>query len=186
MKNIILKSKIRILNNVHKFLVKLNTFLMSKTDEPQIYYLKGDATNPIETGGDRLITHICNDKGGWGAGFVLALSKKWSKPEQMYRSIPISQLILGTVQYVSVDRGILVVNMIAQHGYRNSSNGKPPIRYDALVTAFKEISKRNEMLYNPTIHMPKIGTGLAGGDWDVIEQLIIEHINCPVYVYELN
>jgi hypothetical protein len=29
----------------------------------------------------KLICHICNDLGGWGKGFVLALSRRWEGPE---------------------------------------------------------------------------------------------------------
>ncbi|WP_253732040.1 hypothetical protein [Listeria monocytogenes] len=42
----------------------------------QITYLKGDATNPMAKG-NKIIAHICNDVGGWGKGFVLAISRKW-------------------------------------------------------------------------------------------------------------
>lgn len=35
-----------------------------------IHYVKGDATCPM-TPGTKIIAHICNDRGGWGKGFVL-------------------------------------------------------------------------------------------------------------------
>lgn len=49
-----------------------------------INYTTGDATAPT-TQGNKIIVHICNDVGGWGKGFVLAISKKWKQPEQNYR-----------------------------------------------------------------------------------------------------
>src|SRR5205823_6841477 len=49
-----------------------------------ITYLKGDATCP-QAKGVKIICHVCNDIGGWGKGFVLALSKRWSEPEAAYR-----------------------------------------------------------------------------------------------------
>ena len=49
-----------------------------------IIYIKGDATSPISPG-NKIITHICNDIGGWGKGFVLALSKKWKVTEEADR-----------------------------------------------------------------------------------------------------
>ncbi len=52
-----------------------------------INYVKGDATSPIGDG-VKLIVHVCNDIGAWGAGFVLALSKKWITPEKQYKRIP--------------------------------------------------------------------------------------------------
>ncbi|HJK89231.1 MAG TPA: hypothetical protein RMH85_21120 [Polyangiaceae bacterium LLY-WYZ-15_(1-7)] len=50
-----------------------------------IDYVVGDATRP---GGDgpKIIVHVCNDVGGWGRGFVTALSKRWAAPEEAYRA----------------------------------------------------------------------------------------------------
>ena len=48
-----------------------------------IHYCIGDATYPNGIG-NMIIPHICNDIGGWGAGFVLAISKRWKLPEQKY------------------------------------------------------------------------------------------------------
>ena len=47
----------------------------------EINYIKGDATNP-QISGNKIIVHICNDIGGWGKGFVLAISNKWKEPEK--------------------------------------------------------------------------------------------------------
>ncbi len=49
-----------------------------------IQYVKGDATNPAGPG-SKIIVHICNDVGGWGKGFVVALSNRWPEPEKQYR-----------------------------------------------------------------------------------------------------
>ncbi|MFR9246851.1 MAG: hypothetical protein ACLVLB_15195 [Bacteroides thetaiotaomicron] len=70
----------------------------------EILYIKGDATAPIGSG-VKVITHICNDIGGWGKGFVLALSKKWKMPEEAYRQWYKSQeeFTLGAVQFVNVE-----------------------------------------------------------------------------------
>lgn len=47
-----------------------------------IQYIKGDATYPerITPESIKIIVHIVNDMGAWGAGFVLALNKRWNKP----------------------------------------------------------------------------------------------------------
>ncbi|PSL41287.1 hypothetical protein CLV51_1211 [Chitinophaga niastensis] len=47
-----------------------------------IIYFKGDATKPLGSA-NKIIAHICNDIGGWGKGFVTAISKRWSEPEKM-------------------------------------------------------------------------------------------------------
>lgn len=76
-----------------------------------IIYLKGDATEP-KVEGTKIITHICNNKGGWGRGFVLSLSKKWKEPEKAYRKC---ELKLGNAYEVFCEDDIYVVNMIAQN-----------------------------------------------------------------------
>lgn len=156
----------------------------------KINYIKGDATNPVGEG-IKLIVHVCNDIGGWGAGFVLALSKKWKQPEIQYRGIQVKHLKLGFVQYVPVEKKIIIANMIGQHTCSSNVNGVPPIRYGAVVTCLKEVTKFAKILgksKGPTsIHMPRIGCGLAGGSWSIMEQVILEatsDISVTVYDFE--
>ena len=96
-----------------------------------ITYLKGDATNP-QSDGNKIIIHICNDINGWGAEFVLALSKKWKEPEQQYHNWfkSKSNFVLGEIQLVPVEKDIWVINMIAQEGF--SSPGKPAMISEAI------------------------------------------------------
>lgn len=149
----------------------------------KIKYLKGDATRP-QGDGNKIICHICNDIGAWGAGFVLALSKRWSEPEEAYREQPKNELILGKVMLVPVEDDISVANMIAQRGVGFDNNGLAPIRYGALRACLAAV---NNVAYRTgaTLHMPRIGAGLAGGDWTTIEQIIEECASVDVYVYDL-
>jgi len=147
-----------------------------------IHYLKGDATQPIGDG-NKIIVHICNDIGKWGAGFVLAVSKRWTEPEAEYRKI--NDYELGNVQYVSVEDDIIIANMIAQHGVGYDENNNPPIQYGALRICLADVNDR-AYKSNATLHMPRIGTGLAGGDWQVIENIIKNVMSVDVYVYDLN
>ena len=81
-----------------------------------ITYTKGDATRPAGAG-NKIIVHICNDIGGWGKGFVMAVSKRWLEPEQQYRQWHQSKqnFALGEVQFVQVDLDTWVANMIGHH-----------------------------------------------------------------------
>lgn len=49
-----------------------------------LQFIQGDATDP-QAKGNRIIAHICNNLGGWGKGFVLAISERWPQPEEEYR-----------------------------------------------------------------------------------------------------
>jgi O-acetyl-ADP-ribose deacetylase (regulator of RNase III) len=152
-----------------------------------ISYLNGDATNP-QAEGNKIIAHICNDLGGWGKGFVLAISKKWNAPEKEYRNWFKTNLNfdLGEIQLVNVETEIWIANMIGQHKVITNSKGIPPIRYRAVEECLEKLS--NEALkLNASIHMPRIGCGLAGGKWEEIEPIINKTLlknNVEVYVYD--
>jgi O-acetyl-ADP-ribose deacetylase (regulator of RNase III) len=149
----------------------------------EIFYITGDATCP-RGDGKKIIVHICNDKGRWGKGFVLALSAKWKEPEQTYREENVRDLKLGNVQIVEVEPDILVANMIAQHDTCSGPSGLPPIRYGAVRACLSAV---NDLAFriSATLHMPRIGCGLAGGRWEDIEKIIKETCEVNVYVYDL-
>lgn len=150
-----------------------------------IQYIQGDATLP-QGEGNKIIAHICNNAGRWGSGFVVALSKRWAQPEYAYRSWHgDATFILGHIQIVKVSDGLIVANMIAQHGIRGASN-PIPIRYDALEKCLEALS-RVARSRSASIHMPRIGCGLAGGKWDRVEPIIQKALiekDIPVTVYD--
>jgi O-acetyl-ADP-ribose deacetylase (regulator of RNase III) len=148
----------------------------------KINYVKGDATKPIGDG-LKIIAHICNNVGAFGAGFVVALSKRWLKPELEYRRMKREDRVLGHVQFVPVTKDIVVANMIAQHDIK-PQYGIPPIRTVALRYCL-ELVNTEAIKTGATIHMPRIGAGLAGGNWSEIEKIINETLTVDVTVYDL-
>ncbi len=154
-----------------------------------IVYLVGDATKPMGAG-NKIIAHVCNDVGAWGKGFVLALSKLSPLLERSFREWDggreHNDFALGAVQFVPVSPDIMVANMIGQHGIR-ALRGVPPIRYDAVESALKTVGSKAR-IENASVHLPRIGCGLAGGEWSKIEPLIEQQIcslGVPVFVYDL-
>ncbi|MFH8474047.1 macro domain-containing protein [Streptomyces sp. NPDC018000] len=139
----------------------------------EITYVRGDATAP-QGQGVRLIAHVCNDLGGWGKGFVLAVSRRWPEPEmayrRWYRDRAGNDFALGAAQFVQVDPHLWVANMVGQRGLRTGSKGVP-VRYEAIDTALAAVADRAVEL-GASVHMPRIGCGLAGGKWSRIEPLI--------------
>ena len=154
-----------------------------------ITYVIGDATDPSrEKPG--IIVHVCNDIGAWGKGFVLALSKRWREPERearaWYKGERTPPHALGEVQFVQVEEALWVANLIGQHGIRRK-NGVPPIRYQAIQDGLNRVAEYAR-IRGATVHMPRIGCGLAGGVWDKIEPMInAELVNkgILVVVYDL-
>ncbi|WP_328844173.1 Appr-1-p processing protein [Streptomyces sp. NBC_00258] len=143
----------------------------------EITYVRGDATTPLGKG-VKLIAHVCNDIGGWGKGFVLALSNRWPEPEAAYRrwhrERAGNDFALGATQLVKVDRYMWVANMIGQRGTKTGSKGVP-VRYEAIDTALALLADKALEL-DASVHMPRIGCGLAGGKWSRVEPLITERL----------
>jgi len=153
-----------------------------------IVYIKGDATVP-QAKGVKIIAHICNNLGGWGKGFVLAISKRWQSPEQEYRqwhrNRSKNDFSLGNIQIVQVEKYIYVANMIGQQGMKTGSNGVP-IRYEAVKKCLEKLVQEAISL-DASVHIPRIGCGLAGGKWGKIEPLIKETLiknNISTTVYD--
>ena len=152
-----------------------------------INYIKGDATQPMGEG-NKIIVHICNDIGGWGKGFVLAISNRWKEPELKYREWYQSKLNfnLGQVQFVKVEEDIWVANLIGQHKIYKDEAGNVPIRYEAIKVGLLMVAKFS-IENNFSVHMPRIGCGLAGGKWEFVEPIIIETLssnNLEVTIYD--
>lgn len=150
-----------------------------------ISYFKGDATAPqLYVNKHHYILHVCNDEGLWGAGFVKSISKKWPLVEKHYRDehFKLNSLLypLGTVQFVKVQFDITVVNMIAQRGI-GIKYGQIPLSYSALELCLGRLCNEKDAVFIG----PKFGAGLAGGDWNVISDIIGKTIG-DIDIYEQN
>lgn len=161
-----------------------------------IIYKVGDATDPNDVEGCKILVHIVNSVGAFGAGFVVALSNRWPQPESVYRSLTKEGLVLGDIQIVQVAHDIIVVNMVAQIlGYSQGPDGKmiPPIRYEALRACLEKVcclAQGLQAASDETISVigPRFGSALAGGDWRIIEKIVKETLcdmDIPVFIYDL-
>ena len=141
---------------------------------PSISYRTGDATAPLSPP-PLLIAHVCNDIGRWGRGFAAALSARWPvlRPafRAWYQDRASNDFALGAVQFVEVAPGLWVANMVGQRGILRKNRSDAPVRYDALLTALQTTADFAQAR-QASVQMPRIGAGLAGGDWDQIVPLI--------------
>ncbi len=90
------------------------------------------------------------------------------------------------MQFVPVTPDITVANLIGQHGM-GIRQGIPPVRYEAIRAGLSHVAGFANT-HAASVHMPRIGCGLAGGRWEEIEPIIDEELctrEVPVTVYDL-
>lgn len=147
-----------------------------KKEKNTIPITKGNLFDHIDLNKKTVIFHICNDEGGYGRGFAKELAEKYPRARTLYKKWfkYKNHFELGNIQYVKLDKNLYVINMLAQHGYKTKSNPEP-LDYKALRKCLKEYNDV-AFLKDAKIIMPKLGTGLAGGDWEKIQVIISDEL----------
>lgn len=143
-------------------------------------YVKGDLFKSVET----LIAHGCNAQGVMGAGVARVIKEKYPSAYESYVAHKKKfGLEMGRVIFAkSEDR--VIANCITQKKF--GSDGKKYVDYDAIREAMVQVNAYCRVKKLNSFAMPKIGAGLGGGDWSVIEKIIDETCNdTQAVVYEL-
>lgn len=121
-----------------------------------------------------VIAHGCNTRGGFGSGVAGQIARLYPEARNAYLKKHNHQgWKLGEVQFVEVPvvPELLIVNMATQDTF-----GGPGVHVDyeavrqcfATVLDFCQAGENNMGLA-----IPKVGAGLAGGDWNAIQAIIV-------------
>lgn len=139
-----------------------------------------------ENGATVFVPHVCNNIDLFDAGFAGDVAKEYPSVKMDYHLLGKTFLSanLGYSQIIKVfeepqyRHKLFFVNMIAQNGVRNYNNPRP-LNYFALGQSMYKLSQyihintgfvnKNEKI---EIHCPKFGSGLAGGNWNFVSELI--------------
>ncbi len=149
----------------------------------------GDASEPFGAQ-SKMLLQLVNDQATlWGGGFAKHCGRKWPRAQSSFREWAMGRgnLKLGNIHSFQVREDISLISLVAQRGFRGASSG-PRLRYAALFSALEKVgdlAKAN----SSTVHMPRIGTGEAGGSWNVIEGIIREALvsrGINVTIYDLH
>jgi O-acetyl-ADP-ribose deacetylase (regulator of RNase III) len=131
--------------------------------------IKGDLLNLALEGKFDVIVHGCNCFHNFGAGIALQILKRFPIVfEQDKKTVYGDRNKLGSISFCTVPlgRGFVAVNAYTQYA---CGVGKRQVDYIALRNCFKCIKKE---FTGYRIGYPLIGAGLAGGDWDIISEII--------------
>lgn len=158
--------------SVYPRVAGLIRFDQAQENHLPIRLLHGNVLEP-RNGGKKIICQLVNDKAvKWGGGVSRKTAKRFPYAEEAYTEqviqIPPHDR-LGRVVFSEASEQLTIASLIGQEGFGPSLF--PRIRYSALRTCLEQVAKY-AISTNASIHMPKIGTGSAGGDWSTIEELL--------------
>lgn len=132
----------------------------------KIRYEQGD----LLAGPQRVKCHGANALGVMGAGVALQIKKKWPNVFEIYQlRHQTFGLKLGEIIPVYTTDGFLILNCITQ---QNTGTHQRQVDYDAVETIFRQINDKVLDWEVSEVAMPRIGAGLAGGDWNIISEII--------------
>lgn len=132
--------------------------------------VRGDLIQLALRGDFDVIVHGCNCMCAMGAGIAKAVRATFPDAYAADRkTVKGDRAKLGTISHATVShegRAITVVNAYTQFDYRGSG---VHVDYDAVRSAFRAIK---EQFSGKRIGYPKIGAGLARGDWKILSATI--------------
>lgn len=130
-------------------------------------YVQGDLLEAPQT----VIVHGCNNKGVMGSGVARQIRARWPIAYDIYHAqFKLLGLALGTLVEVITDDDKIIVNAITQDGF--GRDGAKYVDYEAIEQCMTILNMLMPQWGETEAAMPRIGAGLGGGDWQVIEEII--------------
>jgi O-acetyl-ADP-ribose deacetylase (regulator of RNase III) len=147
-----------------------------------------------------VIAHGCNCHSVMGAGLAPQMAKMfgcdqfemelWGSTIEKLGNIDYTTFALTDVGPINLDdyevhthhHELIVVNAYTQYNYgKNHKDGSlRPADYEAITLCMR---KMNSVFKGKHIGLPLIGAGLAGGDWEVIKNIIqTELVDCDITI----
>lgn len=115
------------------------------------------------------IIHGCNAQGVMGAGVARQIRQTYPEAFQTYVfDLKDKRLYLGDVSIYWHNAGLAIHNAITQI---EVGSNKRQVNYWAIAKVFEHAITFCKD-FKMDLNFPKIGAGLTGGDWDIIEQII--------------
>ena len=136
--------------------------------------IQGDLIRLASEGEFELIVHGCNCFGTMGAGIAKGIKATFPQAYQADRATDKGRRDkLGTCSFAEIctnGTSLIVVNAYTQFDWRGSGR---KVDYQAVRSCMEWIRDR---FSGKRIGLPKIGAGLAGGDWAIIAAIIDEEL----------
>ena len=136
--------------------------------------VRGDLIRLAEAGRFDVIVHGANCQCAMGAGIAKAIREHFPEAYEVdRRTAKADRAKLGTISCADIVRGglhFVVVNAYTQFDFRGRG---VRVDYEAVRTAMREVKAR---FSGKRIAYPRIGGGLAKGDWSKLSQIIDDEL----------
>ena len=135
--------------------------------------VRGDLLALAKNGIFDVIIHGCNRRHTMGAGIARQIKAEFPAAYAADLATPQGAEKLGTISTATVQHGtyhITIVNAYTQDHWRGKGNKAD---YTAIRRAMRTIKTH---YHGKRLAYPKIGAGLAGGDWPTIAAIIEEEL----------
>lgn len=138
-----------------------------------IEVVNGDILTGIKEGNEfdkfTIVMHGCNCFHTMGGGIALYLRNKFPEVYEVDKKTPHGSLEkLGEISLAHISDSLIVANCYTQFKF---GSDKVHVDYKAVAACLHTVRS-----YFPHHHirLPKIGCGLAGGDWTIVEKLYLQ------------
>jgi O-acetyl-ADP-ribose deacetylase (regulator of RNase III) len=143
--------------------------------------IQGDLLELALQGRLDVILHGCNCQCQMGKGIALSIKQRFPEAYKAdLRTEKGARSKLGTISFADIardERAFTIVNAYTQFHWRGDG---VKADYEAIRRAMRVVSSR---FSGKRIGYPKIGAGLAGGDWDIIARIIDEELAGEDHTY---
>lgn len=153
-----------------------------------IEYIEGDL---LKSDCD-VIVHGCNCFHTMGGGIARQIRELYPEAYEADKNTKyadkskLGDFSQALVKSPFTNKYVYIINAYTQYDYGRSP-GSVYVHYDAIELVFKKIYNFMKQYPEFKIGIPKIGAGLAQGDWNKISNIINSiFVDVKIYVYEFN
>ena len=161
-----------------------------------IKYEVYDLISAAKEGKVNVIAHCCNCFNTMKSGIAPLVAKAFPGAERVDKQTKRGDKskLGGLTESFCVEYGVAVYNLYGQFGFWGRREGKMDLDYNALDSSLSKMAADLHAWcriidYDPKefrIGLPKLGAGLAGGDWSLISVMIARHLGMfDVTIYVL-
>ncbi len=123
-----------------------------------------------------ILAHGCNCSNVFNKGLAKSIKEKYPKVYDYFMTCPTGPEMLGEVRFVRVNQVppyLTVANCYAQVycGKHKPYRGNCHLDYEALNKCLNRVFEVSAFS-GESLHFPRLGCGLAGGDWKVVSEMI--------------